>query len=194
MHSFTCGWCGMHYTKWQNRCDSCGGPMPSLPGTQLGAPPPPAPRPLPNGFAFRLLWSGNVLVIIGAMFAFIGGLLFLPMLFIIPIAALLPLFFVLLGLIFFIIGRRGAKKTLDAFLRGTAVAGHVVDVSIDYSQSVNSQHPWKLRYHFNVDGTLHEGSAVSYDSTVATRTAGQPLWVLYVPENPAQSTLYPPLK
>ncbi len=194
MPAVTCGWCGVHYAEWQNRCDSCGGPLPSLPGTQLGAAPPPAPRQLPDGFAFRLLWSRNVLVIVGSIFALLGFLLFLPLLIATSWGALLPLLFMVLGTLLFFFGRRKAKRTLKAFAGGTAVAGEIVDVSLDRSESINSRHPWKLTYHFRVDGNEHEGSATSYDSTVGKREAGQPVWVLYLPGNPAQNTIYPPLK
>ena len=168
--------------------------MPSLPGTQLGEPPPPAPRPLPSGFAFRLLWSRNILVIVGGIFALVGAVLFVPLLLVAAWGALLPLIFVVLGLTLFAIGRAEARRTLEAFRRGTAVAGEIVSVSLDRSQSINSQHPWKLVYHFNLDGTLHEGCITSYDSTVATRTTGQPVWVLYVTTKPELNTIYPPLK
>ena len=194
MATITCGWCGIHYTEWKNRCDSCGGPMPALPGSQLGSPPPEAPRELPKGFAFRMLWSGNVLVMVGAIFGGIGTILFLPMLVLFPPAALLPLVFMILGFVLFRSGRKAAKRTLKAFVNGTAIAGEVADVSRDHSESTNGQHPWKVTYHFNVDGTLHEGSAKSYDSTVAKRTAGQPVWVLYLAKDPAVNTIYPPLR
>lgn len=194
MPAITCGWCGTHYTEWKNRCDACGGRMPSPPGSELGAPPPETPRALPKGFARRLLWTGNVLVMVGAIFGGIGTLLFLPMLVLFPPAALLPLFFIILGFTLFWSGRKGARRTLKAFVNGTAVAGEVADVARDQTESTNGVHPWKLTYHFTVDGTLHEGSAKSYDSTVAKRTAGQPLWVLYLAKDPALNTIYPPLK
>jgi hypothetical protein len=194
MATITCGWCGVHYTEWKNRCDSCGGPMPSPPGADLGPPPPEAPRELPKGFAFRILWSGNVLVLIGAVFGGISTILFFPMLLLIPPAALLPLLFMILGFVLFRIGRKGAKRTLKAFVHGTAVRGEIADVSRDLSESTNGQNPWKLTYHFAVEGTAHEGSAKSYDSTVGKRTPGQPVWVLYLAKDPAQNTIYPPLR
>jgi hypothetical protein len=194
MATITCGWCGIHYREWKNRCDSCGGPMPSLPGMELGPPPPEPPRQLPKGFAFRLLWSGNVLVLVGTIFGGVGAVMFLPILVVFPPAALLPLIFMILGFVLFRIGRRGAKRTLKAFAEGTAVAGELADVSRDQSEATNGQHPWKLTYHFNVDGAVHEGSATSYDSTVGKRAAGQPVWVLYLPKDPAQNTIYPPLR
>ena len=194
MATITCGWCGIHYTAWRNRCDSCGGPMPSPPGTELGPEPPNAPRVLPKGFAFRQLWSGNVLVMIGAVFGGIGTFLFFPMLLLFPPAALLPLFFMILGFVLFRSGRKRARRKLKAFIHGTVARGQLVEVSRDLSETTNGRNPWKLTYQFDVDGTAFEGSASSYDSTVGTRAAGQPVWVLYLANDPTQNTIYPPLR
>ena len=87
-----------------------------------------------------------------------------------------------------------AASTLNAFVRGTAVEGKVVGVSQDTSQSINGQHPWKLTYHFPVGGQLHEGTVVSWDSTITACSAGQPLWVLYLLADPEQNTAYPPFR
>lgn len=194
MATITCGWCGIHYAEWKNRCDSCGGPMPSLPGMERGEAPPEAPRKLPTGFAFRMLWSQNVLVLVGSIFAAIALVLFVPMLVLFPPAALLPLIFIILGLVLFRSGRRPAMSKVQAFVYGRAAAGEIADVSHDYSESTNGQHPWKLTYHFTVEGAIHEGAAKSYDSTVGRRTAGQPVWVLYLKNDPTQNTIYPPLR
>ncbi len=168
--------------------------MPSPPGAELGPPPPDAPRELPKGFAFRQLWSGNVLVLVGTIFGSIGTILFFPMLLLFPPAALLPLIFMILGFFFFRGGRKGAKRTLKAFVHGRAVRGEIADVSRDLSETTNGQNPWKLTYHFTVEGQIHEGLAKSYDSTVGKRTPGQPLWVLYLEKDRAQNTIYPPLR
>ena len=34
----------------------------------------------------------------------------------------------------------------------------------------------------------------SFDSTLGCRARGQPVWVLHVPRDPTQDTLYPPIK
>jgi hypothetical protein len=149
---------------------------------------------LPKGFAFRQKWSRNILSLVGGVFFVIGGILTFALLFLGGWPALFPLLFALGGYAMMRSGRRSAAATLNAFTRGTAVKGKVVSVTMDYSQSINGQHPWKLVYHFPVGGEWQEGIAVSWDSTVTMRAAGQPLWVLYLPEDPEQNTLYPPLK
>ena len=169
--------------------------MPPRPGEGLGEPPPPVPRPLPKGFAFRQKWSSNVLALVGLIFFLVGSLLTVAFLIIgLLVGILLPLLFVIGGLVMLRIGRRAAARTLTAFVRGTAVEGKVFSVLQDHSQTVNGQHPWKLTYHFPVNGQVHEGSLVSFDSTVTLRAPGQPLWILYLPNDPEQNTAYPPLK
>jgi hypothetical protein len=91
-------------------------------------------------------------------------------------------------------GWKHATAILRAFREGTAVAGTIASVSLDRTQSINQVHPWKMIYHFTVDGHRHEGTVTSFDSTLGSRAGGQPIWVLYVPADPAQNTLYPPLK
>lgn len=168
--------------------------MPALPGTGLGDRPPDAPRELPSGFEFRIKWSGNILSMVGTIFLFVGLVLFFAMLFVIWFGALFALIFVILGFILFRAGRVQAKSVLRAFKRGIAIAGEVISCSLDRTQSINQEHPFKLVYSFVVDGHLYEGSLTSFDSTIARRAAGQPIWVLYVPEAPGQNTIYPPVR
>ncbi len=168
--------------------------MPPLPGMELGPPPPSAPRALPNGFAFRQRVTGNIMTVVGAGFLTIGSLFTWAMLVAKPWVALFPGFFALGG---FFMTRQGllhAGKVLRAFRTGVAVEGRVASVSSDMSTTVNGRHPLKLTYHFAVGGHEHEGVVVSWDSTIENRMSGQPLWVLYVEDDPAQSTLYPPVK
>ena len=169
--------------------------MPPQPGEGLGPPPPPVPRPLPKGFEFRQKWSGNLLALIGGLFFLIGSFIFLSFLLIgLLIGTPLPLLFMIIGFVMLRIGRRQAARTVNAFTRGTVVEGKVVSVAQDQSQTMNGQHPWKLTYHFPVGAQLHAGEIVSWDSTITARAAGQPLWILYLPEDPEQNTAYPPFK
>jgi hypothetical protein len=169
--------------------------MPPPPGQGLGEPPPPVPRPLPKCFAFRHKWSRNILALVGGIFFVAGSFIFVAFLLVGRLAGTpLPLLFMIGGLAMLRIGRRHAATTLNAFVRGIAVEGKVVRLSRDLSQTMNGEHPWKLTYHFPVGTQLREGVVVSWDSTVAARSPGQPLWVLYLPEDHDQNTTYPPLK
>lgn len=169
--------------------------MPPQPGQGLGPPPPPVPRALPKGFEFRQKWSRNILALVGGVFFVVGSFIFLTFLVTgLVIGTPLPLLFMIGGFVMLRIGRRHAASTLNAFVRGSVVEGKVAAVSRDQSQTINGEHPWKLSYHFPVGAQLHEGTLVSWDSTVGARMAGQALWVLYLPEDPAQNTTYPPFK
>ena len=190
----TCGWCNTHYTNWQSKCDSCGGPMPPMPGMELGPPPPPAPRELPKGFAFRTRFSGNIATLVGLVFFGVGSILTIAFLFAHPLAALFPLFFALGGFGMLRYGLTTAGNTLRAFREGIAVAGRVHSVGLDHTQQVNGKYPYKLLYHFDIGSYTHEGRVISFDSTLSQRRQGQPLWVLYVENAPDKNTLYPPVR
>ena len=169
--------------------------MPPQPGEGLGEPPPPSPRRLPKGFAFRQKWSRNVLAAVGGVFFLVGSFILLVFLALgLLVGIPLPLLFMIGGFVMIRLGRRRAASTLNAFVRGTAVEGKVVSVALDQSLTMNGEHPWKLTYHFPGAGQLHEGNVVSWDSTITARAAGQPLWVLYLPEDADQNTAYPPFK
>lgn len=190
----TCGWCNTHYASWQNHCDFCGGPMPGLPGLELGEEPPPPPRRLPRGFAFRTRWSQNIATLAGGGFFLISSLFFLAALKAHSWAALVPFFFMTGGFFMFRLGWRHASSVLRAFRRGIAVRGEIYECRIDRTQSMNGEHPYKLTWHFTVEGRQYEGALTSFDSTLGSRARGQPVWVLHVPRDPAQNTLYPPIK
>lgn len=169
--------------------------MPPQPGQELGPPPPPAPRPMPRGFEFRRKWSRNILVMVGGVFLLVGGVIFFAFLLVgLLIGAPLPLLFMAGGFFMMVAGRRSAARTLRAFVRGEVARGTIAGVARDLTQTMNGEHPWKLTYHFPVNGQLHEGVVISWDSTAGARSAGEPLWVLYVPEDPEQNTTYPPFK
>jgi len=167
--------------------------MPPPPGMDPGPEPPEAPRKLPDGYAFRIKWSRNVMVIIGSVFFGAGGLMLSATIAAKTWFALFPGFFCLGGFFMFLNGRKTANGILHAFRHGTAVAGEIKEVSVDTTQSINQRHPWRLVYHFPVDGQQHEGVITSFDSTLSKRSRGQPVWVLYVPDDLLQNTIYPPL-
>ena len=138
-------------------------------------------------------WTRNIGMLAGGMFFLVGGIMVIPMLFVAPLAALFPGFFMLGGFFMFRHGWRDAKAVLQAFKYGQVVEGRVAHVALDSSQSVNHQHHWKLVYHFPVGSQLQEGSVTSFDSTLNARTPGQPLWVLYNEQDPEMSAIFPPM-
>jgi Protein of unknown function (DUF3592) len=168
--------------------------MPAPIGMGLGEPPPPPVRVLPKRFEFQQRWSRNVATLAGLGMLFIASLFFLAALKARSFAALVPLFFMLIGASLFRMGWRTASGILRAFRKGVAVEGKVVEVRLDKTQSVNERHPWVMTYQFPVGEELVEGSITSFSSVLATRGGGQPLWVLYVPDDPTQNTIFPPLR
>ncbi len=181
--------------SWQNQCDSCGGLLPPPPGKELGPPPPAAPRPLPKGFALRTRLTSNMATLIGGAFLLIAFMMGLPMVVQkLWLPALIPAFFALGGFGMVRHGLAHANGILRAFRHGVAEKGKIASIGKDTTQSVNNVHPWKLVYHFPVNGHMHEGKVISFDSTIGKRMPGQPLWVLYLPDQPDLSTLYPPVK
>lgn len=168
--------------------------MPRLPGQELGEPPPPAPREFPKGFAFRTRWSGNIATLVGGAFFLLGAFFVLAFLMAKSFAALFPLLFVVGGYFMFRHGWHHASRVLGAYRHGTAARGEVFSCSMDRTQHVNGNHPFKLVWHFTVEGHHYEGSLTSFDSTLGSRGRGQPLWVLYYPGDPGQNTIYPPVR
>lgn len=162
---------------------------------ELGPPPPEAPRPLPKGFAWRTRVSRNIATLVGFGLLFVAALMLIPMLAQgLWLPALFPAFFALGGFGMARYGISHANGVLRAFRHGVAERGKVASIGRDFSQSVNGTHPFKLIYHFPVNGHWHEGRLISFDSTLGERRPGQPLWVLYLADQPEVSTLYPPVK
>ena len=169
--------------------------MPPLPGMELGPEPPPAPRALPPGFERKQKWTGNPLALVGLIFSLVGWLLLLVFVFVLPLFAFIPLIFVVLGWVLLRAGRKESGRVLNAFKFGRAVKGAITEVHVDSSYSVNGRHPWRIHYSFQAaDGSTHEGSAMTFDTSAMDRQRGQPLWVLVVDAQPDQNTIYPPVK
>ena len=161
---------------------------------ELGPAPPEAPRSLPRGYAFRKCVSHNIATLVGSAFLFMGSMMLVPMAKNgIWLPMLFPGFFALGGFFMVRQGLISAGSGLRAFRRGVAVSGTIASVSMDLTTKINNKHPWKILYHFPVNGQLHEGSLVTFESTFSQRM-GQPVWVLYLPEDPAHSTLYPAVR
>ena len=162
---------------------------------ELGPPPPAAPRSLPKGYARRVLLTSNLSTLIGGAFLLMALMMGVPMVVQkLWLPALIPAFFGLGGIGLLRHGISHANSLLRAFRQGVAEKGKIASIGKDTTQSINNVHPWKLVYHFPVNGQLVEGKVISFDSTVGQRRPGQPLWVLYLPDQPEASTPYPPVK
>lgn len=190
----TCGWCGTKYSGFQPNCKNCGGALPHPPGMDAGEPPPDPPRRLPKGFERRVLWTHNVFALVGGIFLLVGVPLMIGMVFVHPLAPLIPLIHCTLGYFLLRHGRGKAKRMLNAFVNGKAIRGDIKDVFEDTSISVNNRHPWAIAYGFDVQGQIYEGTARTWDADARLRSRGQHIWVLAIESDPEQNTIYPPVK
>jgi hypothetical protein len=140
---------------------------------------------------FGCIWTGVgvplaiVFVILGIatgqlLFALLGG----------TIGGL----FGFVGIIVMFFGYRKARGKIRALEHGVHAIGEVLSVGEDLTVQVNGVHPWRIRYLFPVDGSELNGSASTFDNSVRHHKKGQPVHVLYIPSDPGQNTLWPPVR
>jgi hypothetical protein len=200
----TCPWCGTNYATFRNNCVNCGGPLPFW-AEEAAAPPPipdvPAPPPTPrdfkNSFVWRQLLSDGWAIAAG-IFSLIGGIFTLigvPL-----ILVFVGIIFVPLGLLFLGAGvpiliwrYNRAQQTLNVLRVGEPALGAIVDIQESVAMEVNGRHPWTITYRFVVDGDEYQGETTTLRPVGFTHQVGQPMYVLYLPGDPAQNTVYPPV-
>jgi hypothetical protein len=163
-------------------------------GQSLGPEPPPVPRKLPKVYVRRVRWTQNIATMVGLGFTLLGTVFFIPMLMNkLWVPLLVPSFMLLGGVSMFRYGWKTASARLRAFRFGKAVQGSIYQVGVDTTQQINGRHPSKVIYHFPVDGQMHEGVIITFDTTAARRFSGQPVWVLYNEDDPTENAIFPPL-
>lgn len=200
----TCSWCGTRYAHHQRNCTNCGGPLPGPTPPDPGPDPPPPPRVIPSAYVRRLYLTGNVPNLVGGIFALVGSMITVGMVWMtymlgpeVAWSALTGLIFVVIGGGLLIVGMRRAGAQLHALRDGVAVRGEIVDLHQDTTESINGRHPWAVVYHYEVAGQVHEGKVKSWDRAGAVMTlyaVGSPVHVLYVRGRPERSALYPPIR
>jgi hypothetical protein len=198
-----CPWCGTNYTTFRSNCKNCGGPLPQFEEAPTPPPipdvpePPPAPREFKSSFVWRKLFSegwtiaASVFVLLGVIFTLIG----IPL-----ILVFVGIVFIPLGLLFLAVGvpiiiwrYQKAQQTLSVLRMGEPVLGNIVDITENVAVSVNGRHPWIITYRFEVGGDRYEGKTTTLRPVGFTHHAGQPMYVLYLPDDPAQNSIYPPV-
>ncbi len=200
-----CPWCGTNYLEFQSNCKNCGGPLqlPESARDSLSAGdvpvPPPAPRPISGKYVWRLLSSDGwavasfVFFLLGAIFASVGGALTLAI-----VTAFVGIPFFLMGIAFLGGGGgvlawryREAQNIVNVLRTGEATRGEVVEVTENYAVQVNGRHPWIVRYRFQADGRTYEGAVRTLNRPDPQLQVGAPASVLYLPEDPQWSSIYP---
>ena len=194
----TCPWCGTRNAWGTFECRRCGGPQPAVETADAGPNPPPPPREIPRGYGRRAFFTetvglvGGIFFVVGTPFLVIfpligvstGDMVFLA------IGGSLGAFFTGLGFVMFVIGLRRVQKKIETYRSGQATNGTVEDIYPDRSITVNGRNPWKVVYTYRVMGTVRRGSTSTWHLLVEE---GSPLHVLYLPNEPGQSAVYPPL-
>ena len=129
--------------------------------------------------------------LIGAIFTLIG----IPLLLVV-----VGLVFVPLGLVFLGAGApiliwryNKAQQTLNVLRMGKPTPGNIVDIRENVAVEVNGRHPWTITYGFAVDGEEYEGQTTTLRPVGFTHQVAQPTTVLYLPDDPTQNTIYPPV-
>jgi hypothetical protein len=200
----TCPWCGTNYAEFQPNCANCGGPLPipPRPGAEREESlltPPPAPRPIADSFAWKLVFSdgwfiaGTVFTILGSIFSCVGLVMLLAI-----VTLLIGILFTLLGLGFLAGGLAAliwryqqARTTVRVLQVGQAARGEIVSVEQNYNVRVNGRHPWLLIYHFTAHGRQYQGQVSTLNPVGHLFRAGNPVYVLYLPDAPEHNAIYP---
>jgi len=208
-----CPWCGTTYAAFQSNCQRCGGPL--TPADQAaGKPregseeaelegnltqPPPAPRPIADSYAWRLVldegWvvAAIVLASLGATFFLVGAILTIFI-----ITAFVGIPFALIGLAMLGGGAgvtvwryQAAKRTVEVMRNGQSAIGQIAGVDENLNVSVNGRHPWRITYRFQAIGRDYEGQVTTLHTPGPRLRPGSRTYVLYLPNEPQYNALYP---
>jgi hypothetical protein len=158
---------------------------------QLGPTPPPAPRTI-AGVGPRYPFKGP-LISFAAIWSAISVPMFLLFLFNGQILGALFLSgFVAIGWYSGRLAWKPALARMKAWEAGVATPA-IVRSTGRANYAVDGRSPFKLDYAFEVDGVVHEGSRITFDSEITRYEEGQPMWVVHLPEDPSISAEWPPI-
>lgn len=200
-----CPWCGTHYITFQSNCQNCGGPLPaveeksaSLPSEEIPIPSA-APRPISDKYVWQLLstdgWAITAFVfgLLGFIFSLVGLGLTLGI-----ITAFVGIPFLCLGLVFLSIGGgvltwryQRAQKVVNVLRNGASTQGRIVEITQNYAVRINRQHPWVIRYQFQVNGQSYEGQVSTLKQPRQQFQVGSVVSILYLAEAPQWNSIYP---
>ena len=145
-----------------------------------GSPPPPTPRVLPKSYVRSVKYFGNTYTLIGIIFT---------------IPFFWTVIFPIIGIILWRKGIREANAELVPLEHGAHTEGVITDVSKDFTKKISGVHPKVLTFVFESGGKKHVGTVPNLmDPTVHRKRAGDKIWVVYLPDNPSVSSVWPPMK
>ncbi|HTF06049.1 MAG TPA: hypothetical protein VK826_18595 [Bacteroidia bacterium] len=178
----TCPWCKsqFHQPDFSN-CTNCGGALPvSESGGGPGSPPPPAPRVLPKSYVRSVKYFGNTYTLIGIIFT---------------IPFFWTVIFPIIGIILWRKGIREANAELVPLEHGAHTEGKITNIAKDYTKKINGVSPKILTFVFESGGAKHVGTVPNLmDPVVHLKQPGDKIWVVYLPDNPSVSSVWPPMK
>lgn len=183
--SVQCPWCKTQYNFTQlgtnTNCKNCGGTLEyQFNFSEVGPQPPPAPRFLPPKFVKRIKYTSNVKVIIGLVFM---------------IVFCWTIIFPIIGFFIWRSGLKEAKNELVPLRNGTPVLGTVTAVRVDGSKRINDRFPMIVDFIFDAHGRSVVGSVGNIFADMhLLKQPGQKVWVVYMPDDPNLSSIWPPLK
>jgi hypothetical protein len=165
-----------------SNCKNCGGILPLDTAGIEGAGPKPgmAPRLLPRKYVIRTKYTGNVMTIIGMVFT---------------IPFIWSVIFPIIGVFLWRRGIQEANEELIPLRNGAVALGEIEKLEIDRSKHINGKSPWEITFLFDIGGRKHRGRVGNiFDDIDLQKHAGDKVWVVYMPENPELSSIWPPLK
>ncbi|MEM6986553.1 MAG: DUF3592 domain-containing protein [Pseudomonadota bacterium] len=181
-----CGWCETKYppTYTESNCSNCGGPLPLPPGPDRGPVPPAPPRHIPPSFSRKLRLG----------FVFVFGLVFVALgVVLAPQSSGFTLVFSLAGALLLRSNWRKASNRINALKDGIAAEGEILSVGFDESVKVNGKHPYLVRYRWDHEGRFREGQKSTWDEAAMDHYRGEPIWVVYTPDDTRRSAIWPPM-
>ncbi len=200
-----CPWCGTNYLNFQPNCDNCGGPLQNITEASSFASseelptPPPAPRPISDKYAWRLLssdgWSIAALIfgILGIVFSVVGAGLTLGM-----ITAFVGIPFLLLGLVYLVASgavlvwrHNNAQKVVSVLRDGDPTRGQINALHQNFSVRINGRSPWIIGYEYEVGGQPYAGKVSTLNQPGQQLQVGKAVRILYLAAEPVRSSIYP---
>jgi hypothetical protein len=172
----TCPWCETQIPNPSfTNCPNCGGTLSFSDGNNPGPPPPLAPRELPAKFIKKVKYSNNVWTILGIVFT-------------------ATVVLSILGIIFWRKGLRMANAELNPLMNGTSTHGTITSVDENSAVKINGRSPFVIDFVFNANGRQMTGSVGNlFDQSSRSKKTGDKVWVVYMPDDPEQSSIWPPL-
>ncbi len=92
-------------------------------------------------------------------------------------------------------GLRKAEEELNPLKNGTATPGTITDISDDTSILIDGHYATIISFDFEVDGkNIHGDVGNLFDEESRNKKVGDKIWVVYMPNDVSQSSIWPPMK